>query len=644
MAATLAVALILTGNSTWSVVAAFVLLAIAGVFALYNPARGLFFITFGAIITAISTFLLSPAAVNFDKHEISVEGSVESPVRSERGIRAIVVATKIDKKDIDPFRIRLNISDHTKTIREGDLINARGVLEPCDRMTDIPFMGISSQVSKAERISATMFVRPEHIEITGHINSLLTHITSLRTTIAEHCYSSNLSPHASSLLVGACLGTGDTDIAVKERFRATGLAHLLCVSGFHVGIVAWLLALILWPAKVWSHIGRIRYIIILIGVWIFVAITGAQPSAIRAATMITSFYLGSLLQRRSSPYNSLALAIGIMIAYNPYNLYSIGFQLSVSAIAGLLVFADKLNIFPQNRPIPYRLAAIVAVPLAAMIATAPAVLYWFHRLPVMSVPVNVFATIIFPVFLLCGCISVIFGWNWAIVLSDRLCDTILNTCDMAIHLDNDVLSGIYLSPKSLAILISTIVLCGLAMNLAKRIHRYGAAAMSLAAGLLLLLPAPDADAELIAAGNTTGNLLILRRGNKCHIMNSKSKMPIDMSDYLNGHSTADNVQIHSANEILNVGNVYVAYVGSRNSIRSEADILLIDGKCKEDINELLADYRPHIVLIGANTSADRCIEIEKACKSRKMVTQQLFSRSFRAGMSELKAMKKTLHD
>lgn len=643
MAGALAAALLLTADGIWPVAAALALLALAGIFALSNPTRALIFCAVGAVATSVSALILSPATLSLDTRELSIEGTVESPAMGKRGIRAIVIADKADGMARTPFRIRLSVSDHTKPIGEGDRVSIRGVLEPCDRMADIPFMGISSQVNKADRISATMFVKPEQFEITGHSNSLLTRVASLRTAIAERCYSSGLSPEAASLLVGACFGTGDTDMAVKERFRATGLAHLLCVSGFHVGIVAWLLALALWPAKAWSSIGRLRYVIILFGVWLFVAVTGAQPSAIRAATMITAFYLGRLLQRKSSPYNSLALAAGIMIAYNPYNLYSIGFQLSVSAIAGLLVFADRLNMFTINRTIPYRLVSIVTVPLSAMTATAPAVLYWFHRLPLMSVPVNVLATIIFPVFLLGGGISVIFGWQWAVGLTDALCKAILKICDIAISFDDGIMSGIYMNPSTLAILICAIVLCGLALNLPRKSLRYMAGIMAPAAALLLLIPSQSAEAELIAAGNTNGNQLILRHGKCCHVISSKSKMPVDMSDYLKGHA-ADSLHMLSCDKSLNIGNISVAYAGAQDSSRHETDILLIDGKCKDDISALLATCRPHTVLIGANTSPERCIEIEKACKSREVATRRLFDRSFRAGMSELKALRKTGRD
>ena len=644
MAGALAPALILTGDSAMSVAAALALLVVAGVFSLSNPSRGLIFTAIGAVATAVSAIILTPAPLTLTNEEETVTGTVESSVKGSKGIRAIVVTDEIDGREHAPIRIRLGISDQSKPLHDGDLVRVRGVLEPGDRMADIPFMSISSQVNKADRVSATMFVRADNIEITGRDNSLWYRITHLRTAIAEKCYASGLSPRASSLLTGACLGTGDTNIEVKDRFRATGLAHLLCVSGFHVGIVAWLLALILWPAKAWSRLGRMRYVIILAGVWFFVIITGAQPSAIRAATMISAFYMGGLLQRKASPYNSLALAVGIMIAFNPFNLYSIGFQLSISAILGLLVFADKLNFYPVSRNRPYRLVSIVTVPLAAMIGTAPAVLYWFHRLPLMSVPVNVVATIIFPFFLASGCIAVIFDWQWAIYAADSLCDAILWICDKAMSFDTDLMSGIYLSPSTLAILISVIALCGMALNLSKTSHRYAGGLLALCVGALLLIPSQNAEAEIIAAGNTIGNQMIVRRGNECHIITPKTKMPVDMTNYLNGHAVAESTQIHSAGNTLEIDGVSVAYAGSQNTVSKRTDILLIDGKCKDDIDSLIADCHPHTVLIGANTNESRREEIESFCKGHNVVTHRLFDKAFRVGMSELKALKKPGRD
>jgi len=637
MAGALASALILTGDNAWSVAAGIALLALAGLFSMHAPSRGLIFTAIGAVATAISAILLTPGLMILDNKEVVAVGTVESSVAGTKGIRAIVTVDNIDGEECSPTRIRLGISDQTKNIKEGDIISLRGILEPGDRMSEIPYMNISSQVNKADRVSATMFVRPEQLDIIGRDNSLWYRISHLRTAIAEKCYSSVLSPEASSLLVGACLGTGDTKVDVKERFRATGLAHLLCVSGFHVGIVGWLLALVLWPLKAWSRIGRLRYIMILAGVWFFVAITGAQPSAIRAATMITTFYLGGLLQRRSSPYNSLALAVGVMIAFNPFNLYSIGFQLSVSAIVGLLVFADRLNPFPISRRKPYGLFTLITVPLAALIGTAPAVLFWFHRLPILSVPVNAIATIIFPVFLIFGTVAVVFGISWAAMIADWLCNAILKICDTAISFDSNILSGIYLNTANLVVIIAVLALCGLVLNLSKTSHRLSVGGMATAIMLLVFLPSQKADAELIAAGNTIGNQIILRNGDKSHIISTRNSLPFDMSDYFNAHAVAPEQQTRVGEKAIEIDGFRIGYVGSQKGTDTACDLLLVDGKCKSDIREIIAGYSPTIVLIGANTSTARCMEIEKVCASHGISTHRLFSKAFRVGMSELKA-------
>ena len=130
---------------------------------------------------------------------------------------------------------------------------------------------------------------------------------------------------------------------VRNRFSATGVAHILAVSGFHVAIVCGFLSFL------FSFLPRngccrwIRYISLLVLLWGFAAITGLVASSVRAALMLTMYLMGRMLDRRAERYNILAASAFCMLVYEPLYLFDIGFQLSYLAVLSILYFQPRLQ-------------------------------------------------------------------------------------------------------------------------------------------------------------------------------------------------------------------------------------------------------------------------------------------------------------
>ncbi len=130
---------------------------------------------------------------------------------------------------------------------------------------------------------------------------------------------------------------------VRNRFSATGVAHILAVSGFHVAIVCGFLSFL------FSFLPRngccrwIRYISLLVLLWGFAAITGLAVSSVRAALMLTMYLTGGVLDRRAERYNILAASAFCMLVYEPLYLFDIGFQLSYLAVLSILYFQPRLQ-------------------------------------------------------------------------------------------------------------------------------------------------------------------------------------------------------------------------------------------------------------------------------------------------------------
>lgn len=175
----------------------------------------------------------------------------------------------------------------------------------------------------------------------------------------------------------------NVDRATKAHYRDAGLAHLLAVSGLHVGLLAAMVGGLFW----WTGRERrgrvVRGSLQLVAVWGFAFITGLAPSTLRAALMFSMFIINDMVARRVVPLNLLALAAIVMLLADPLLLFDVGWQLSFSAVAGILLAQPAI----QALRTPMGQAAAVSV--AATLATMPVVVATFHRLPLYFLVANV---------------------------------------------------------------------------------------------------------------------------------------------------------------------------------------------------------------------------------------------------------------
>jgi competence protein ComEC len=175
---------------------------------------------------------------------------------------------------------------------------------------------------------------------------------------------------------------------LRDRFRASGLYHLLAVSGQNVALVAagalllaWLFGLPRWLGQL-GAIGTIAS---------YVLAVGAQPSVIRAGVAGALGSLAWLAARAADRWYFLLLGALVLLAWNPYDALDAGFQLSFVAVAAIFVAMPRLATFLDGYPLPAKLAAAVAVSTACGVATAPILWLQFHAVPLLTVPANALA-------------------------------------------------------------------------------------------------------------------------------------------------------------------------------------------------------------------------------------------------------------
>lgn len=570
------------------------------------------------VVAAVATFGLAclhepvrPSDEWFDSDERTFCGEVLSVRRSDLSQRLTVA---VDSPAV--MRCRVMIPNIAPTIEGGERVRLRGVPVHPHKYAFEPTLFFGG--SDGYEIAANLTVFPDDIEVTGLAEGWRNYPARIRSALADAIYSSSLDARTSRLLAAAMLGGGDVGASMRNAFRSAGLSHLLCVSGFHVGLLAALVALLLFPLRLWQRAGRAWVLAVVACVWLYALVVGAEASVVRAAVMITAFCLGALFQRTNPPFNSLCVAVSAILFINPFWLYSVGFQMSVAAVLGLIFLSDALN------PVPYRYKgqraawALVAVPAAAWLATAPVLLWHFHSLPLLAIPLNTLASLLFPAFIFTG-LGVVaieaagFSLPWLASVPDLLARAIDSLGQAAAG--SSVASGIFLSPLSMCMLVGALLFLGMALHSRSRSVRLTLLGMFV---LALVCPffigGPRAKSDLLVHANAFGCEMRVRHGARGYVVPlSGSKRPIGVVDdyFLEAGIVPDSVlftgdifsceNIVFSNSMLKFGDIALLNLGrsaSADSIPGHINAVVVQKSFRGELSELLSASRIDAVLLA----------------------------------------------
>ena len=190
------------------------------------------------------------------------------------------------------------------------------------------------------------------------------------------------------LAVAAALLTGEREYIDRETrsfFSASGTMHILAISGLHVGIIYLVLMWLFRSSANVEALKYLRFFVILPALWGYAFLTGLSPSVTRAALMFSLFLTADVFQRKSDPYNTLAVAAFLMLMIHPLLVRDAAFQLSYLAVLGIVAFYRPFTRpLLTGFPVIDKVWSLVAVSLAAQIVTFPLTIHYFHRLSLLS--------------------------------------------------------------------------------------------------------------------------------------------------------------------------------------------------------------------------------------------------------------------
>ncbi|MFT4204102.1 MAG: ComEC/Rec2 family competence protein [Chitinophagaceae bacterium] len=184
---------------------------------------------------------------------------------------------------------------------------------------------------------------------------------------------------AEALLIGY---KDDFDKNLENAYRDAGIVHIIAISGMHLMLLYKLLeqtGLLLSKSLTAKKLTKL---LSLLAIWLFAFLSGAGPSVIRAAAMLSFIVVGELLYRNHNSLNSLVASAFILLLIRPEWIWNVGFWLSYMAVLGILLFYRPILRLPDfGNPLVRTLWEGIAVTLSAQILTLPIMMYCFGKVP-----------------------------------------------------------------------------------------------------------------------------------------------------------------------------------------------------------------------------------------------------------------------
>lgn len=195
---------------------------------------------------------------------------------------------------------------------------------------------------------------------------------------------------------------------LREHYASTGLSHILAVSGLHLGIIVLVISLLLTPLKLLTHGHIVADILTVAVLWLFVIMSGASPSIVRAALMFSVLILTRNSTGHYNPINALAFAIFLMLCYNPQTLYDISFQLSALAVVGIVAWGvPTVQSLRVRNSVVSSVVSTFIIGVVATLWTLPVVSVTFGNIPIVGVVATPVVLITAYVVVGCGVVALI---------------------------------------------------------------------------------------------------------------------------------------------------------------------------------------------------------------------------------------------
>lgn len=336
---------------------------------------------------------------------------------------------------------------HLKFLKNQPIYYFLNAKEPLIRTSVLQVKAILSEIVQTEQQSFDRYLLSQHIQFRltrGHVLKVLIPAKSFyqfcvnqNNYLSKILFSQNTQNDNSEAKIYAAMLLGNKstmEFTQKEAFRKTGTLHLFAISGLHVAVIASCLAMMLR----FLHIKTLYTAIIgLLILFLYVQVTGATPSAMRAFLMVFFYWGARAFLRKKEPFSALLASAFVVLLVNPLQLWNIGFQLSYAVVSAIVLYGLPLQeiIYKKithyfNAPdnvmhIIFRksLGAItgtLCISIAAALGSFPLALLYFKIVTPGAIPLNMIIMPISSIVIILGFLSLLGGLFFLTPVSNLL--------------------------------------------------------------------------------------------------------------------------------------------------------------------------------------------------------------------------------
>lgn len=260
---------------------------------------------------------------------------------------------------------------------------------------------------KNKQIYAQAFLPTEDIHYhQAIIKDVWYYSATLRNTIVTHLEQSGFDKKALPVAIALILGQQqDIDPNITKDYQYAGAVHILSVSGLHIGFIILFINFLMRPIPNTQKGRFLKLSISLLSLALFGILAGLAPSVVRSITMFSFVALGHYWRRSTNIYHTLVVSIFLILLFQPYFLFDVGFQLSYAALFFIVWLQPMLANYwtPKNKILQF-FWDIITVSFAAQLGTLPLSIYYFHQFPGLFFVTNLLVLPLLSVIMLLGVI------------------------------------------------------------------------------------------------------------------------------------------------------------------------------------------------------------------------------------------------
>lgn len=535
-------------------------------------------------------------------------------------------------------RITASLNYKDFMLSEGDIIAFRAKFSPISNYGNPEEFDYRQYMRRQGYLYCT-FLTENSYRVIGHSDDIMTHAKHIRRTLTNTILNSSLMPRTKRLINTAILGDASfVDSSTRQVFSEAGIAHILAISGLHIGIIMLLITMLLRPL---DHIGaRSLRITASLAVTAFaVFATGVSPSATRAAIMAAFVMAAMLAHRENSSLNALCAAAIIILLFSPSSIHNVGFQLSFAAVLMIILLFNKFcSISPRRHTAFFIASSLLAIALAN-IGCAIISAHYFHTVPMLSLLTNIIIIPLLPFFIGTGILFIAFsafgvdvhevGW-----ILDVLSSWIHDIAEFSANLPLSHIENVHVSTIMLVLYFMAVAMM-VAYVYQKRFHQL-ICSLAFAAATIIVstieLALTQRQGAVIFCDFCSTPIMYFSHGTGYLWCDDGD---IDCSDFGKRHVNMlakyriDSVYSIVSHPLPSISSPVASLCGKRIAVISAnkwkyasaqlrpipVDYLVVTKRYYGNITDLLRTFSPKIIVLSGNIYPDRRAEYSEQCSS-----------------------------